>query len=279
MLLAPINRILPYSVVDGPGNRVVVFFQRCNIHCVYCHNPETLNLCSHCGDCLAVCPTGALEMVDGKMVWDMDKCCACDACIQQCKHFSTPKIKNMTPEQVFAQVRKSMPFIRGLTTSGGECSLYPDFLRELFTLAKAEGLNCLMDVNGTVRLRDQEDLMEVCDGVMLDVKAWDSQVHKQLVGLGNEIVKENLVFLAENEKLSEVRIVYLPDMVDASDVICGIADLLKPTMISDLPLKLIRFRSFGVRGKFVNAAAPSMRVMQELKQLAEDRGFKQVRIL
>ena len=49
---APVNKIIPVSVVDGPGNRTAVFLQGCNISCAYCHNPETQNLCTGCGVCV-----------------------------------------------------------------------------------------------------------------------------------------------------------------------------------------------------------------------------------
>ena len=55
---APVNKIIPVSVVDGPGNRTAVFLQGCNISCAYCHNPETQNLCTGCGVCVDGCPAG-----------------------------------------------------------------------------------------------------------------------------------------------------------------------------------------------------------------------------
>ncbi len=58
----------------------------------------------------------------------------------------------MTASEVLSALAPSRPFIRGLTVSGGECTLYPDFLTELFTLARAGGLGCLLDSNGMVPL-------------------------------------------------------------------------------------------------------------------------------
>ena len=66
-ITAPVNRIIPFSAVDGPGNRTAVFLQGCNIDCKYCHNPETRALCIHCGMCVQKCPTGALQLVEGKV--------------------------------------------------------------------------------------------------------------------------------------------------------------------------------------------------------------------
>ena len=164
-LTAPINKILPYSVVDGPGNRVAIFFQRCNIHCAYCHNPETQNLCRNCGACVEECPGQALRMVNGQVCWAAEKCLGCDRCIQVCPNRASPKVTEMTPEQVFERICESLPFIRGITVSGGECSLYPEFLEKLFLLTREKHLTALMDCNGTIDLSRYPRLMTLCDGV------------------------------------------------------------------------------------------------------------------
>ena len=67
---APVNRIVPFSSVDGPGNRTAVFLQGCNFNCRYCHNPETIRVCTHCGACVSVCPVGALRIEDGEVRYD-----------------------------------------------------------------------------------------------------------------------------------------------------------------------------------------------------------------
>ena len=43
--MALVNKIIPFSCIDGPGNRTAIFFQGCNLKCTYCHNPETINKC------------------------------------------------------------------------------------------------------------------------------------------------------------------------------------------------------------------------------------------
>ena len=67
MITAPVNKIIPFSSVDGPGNRTAVFFQGCNWDCCYCHNPETRNMCTGCMACVQVCPVGALQNENGKV--------------------------------------------------------------------------------------------------------------------------------------------------------------------------------------------------------------------
>lgn len=71
-------------------------------------------------------------------------------------------------------------------------------------------------------------LMAVCDGVMLDVKAWEPVVHRALTGADNAPVKENLAFLSACGKLAEVRVVCAPDAVDVEAVLDGVAAALGP---------------------------------------------------
>lgn len=277
-MLAPVNKILPYSVVDGPGNRVSVFLQRCNIHCAYCHNPETQQICCGCGLCVEGCPAHALTLSGGAVHWDSALCCGCDRCIQVCPHHASPKVRLMSAQEVWEKVQESIPFIRGITVSGGECSLYPEFLTELFSLVRAHGLTCLMDSNGTVDLSRYPELMACCDGVMLDVKAWDSEVFRTLTGGDNDIVKWNLRYLSRVDKLEEVRIVSLPELVDAPEVIRGIAEALGGNA-QTVPLKLIRFRPFGVRGPLRDMPQTSMAYMKTLEAMARDAGFQKVLII
>lgn len=272
MTTALVNKIIPFSVVDGMGNRTSIFLQGCNIRCSYCHNPETQSVCINCGDCVKVCPSGSLFMEDKKVIWNPETCINCDKCIATCKYNASPKVKEMTAEEVFAEVKKAMPFIRGITISGGECTLYPEFLTELFRLAKRERLTCLIDSNGSVDLEEHEELLTLCDGVMLDVKSWDEEIYTKLTGGDNSIVKKNLKLLARRGKLEEIRIVCLPGEVDAKEVIKQIAaEALR--ICPDLKLKLIKYRKFGVTGAFSELESPDDEYMDELEKYAKKLGF------
>ena len=169
--MALVNKIIPFSCIDGPGNRTAIFFQGCNLKCTYCHNPETINKCINCGKCVLTCPVNALEMNNGKVLWDEDKCVECDNCIKTCKILSTPRTKDYSVDELFEEIKKVRPFIQGITVSGGECTLNADFLVELFTKVKEElNLTCFVDTNGTLDLSEKEDLVNATDKFMLDVK-------------------------------------------------------------------------------------------------------------
>ncbi|HHT96741.1 MAG TPA: YjjW family glycine radical enzyme activase [Clostridiales bacterium] len=275
----PINKIIPLSMVDGPGNRTAIFLQKCNLVCAYCHNPETQNMCNHCGICVEGCPTAALTISDeNKVLWNEDLCISCDRCIKVCPYNASPKIKNMTAEEVFDEVKKNIPFIRGITVSGGECTLYPKFLTELFELAKKERLTCLIDFNGTIDLTLFDELITICDGVMIDVKSWDKELFRELTGGSNINIIKNLKYLAEKDKIEEIRIVCLENEVDAENIIDNLDKTIGEKAYK-IKLKLIKFRKFGVRGRLSNYSSPSEEYMEKLKNQAIDKGYKNVIII
>ncbi len=281
MIQAPVNRIIDQSSVDGPGNRTALFLQGCNFNCGYCHNPETIRACIHCGDCVKVCPANALHMKDGAVRWEPSLCCACDACLAACTHSASPKIIWMTPEQALDRIRGNMPFIRGITFSGGECTLWRDFLYEVSKGAKALGLTALFDSNGSYDFSCDPALLSVCDGVMLDVKCFDAASHIALTGQPNDMVLKNLHFLADAGKLTEVRTVVIPGVLPNADTVEQVCRILSPYWKkgSAIGYKLIRFRPLGVRGEYKTYAVPDDTEMDALSRIARQAGCERILIV
>lgn len=278
---AVVNKVIPFSSVDGPGNRTAVFLQGCNINCKYCHNPETRALCRECGLCVSRCPEGALEKsADGKIIYHPEKCVQCDTCIHVCPHDSSPRTAVMTPEETYKKVKKQIPFIRGLTVSGGECMLRPDFLEELFKLAKEDGLNTMIDSNGTIPFWEYPELLEVTDGVMLDIKAFRNEDHVRITDEKNEIVLKNAVYLAENKKLYEVRAVIVPDLYDTETSVRQMGEFLAPYLkIQEFRIKLIAYRPMGVREEYAHYQVPTNAYLEELADILKTYGFKDIVII
>lgn len=277
---APINRILPQSCVDGDGSRGVVFFQGCNYNCVYCRRPETINMCTSCGKCVGLCPAGALAFSEGRVAWDSTLCTGCDRCIHGCTHSASPKIRELTPAEVMAELGSSLPFIRGITATGGECSLRRDFLIELFALAKAAGLSTLMDSNGSFDFSTDPALLSLCDGVMLDIKCFDSVAHHALTGHENETALKSAVYLAKLGKLPEIRTVIVPELLPNEQTVGETARLLSPLLAeTKITYKLIRFRPEGVRARYKKLAVPSDVLMERLAAIARENGFTDIVIV
>lgn len=273
MKIAPINKIIKSSFVDGVGNRCTIFFQGCNINCIYCHNPETQNLCNDCRSCMEFCESGALSVVDSKINWNKLLCVDCDKCLTNCKNNSSPKVTWMSVEEVVDEVKKCMPFIRGITVSGGECMLYPEFVTDLFYQCKNMGLDCLIDSNGTLPIWDLE-LCKLCDGVMLDIKACSLERFFDLTQGDNYNVWENLKELYKRGKIEELRIVCLEDYVDYYDILDKTWDIIKNN--NEIKIKLIKFRQHGCKNH--NLESPNDEIMNNIFNYACKLGFTKVSI-
>lgn len=270
---APVNKIIPFSSVDGHGNRTAVFFQGCTFRCEYCHNPETMQMCVGCGKCVAACPAGALTKTDDGIIYDFAKCTLCDTCIRICPNLSSPRIRWMEPSEVLREIRKNEPFIRGVTFSGGECTLQREFLLEIVPEIQRDGLNVLLDSNGWLDFSQDRALLDAVDGVMLDVKAWDEAEHSALTRFSGETVRANLLFLAQQEKLEEVRTVVVPDRMNAEETVRNVCQTLLQANRHDVRYKLIRFRQNGVQEKYRWFRSPTDEEMRALESLAHSMGI------
>lgn len=277
---ALVNKIIPFSCVDGPGNRTAVFLQGCNFDCKYCHNPETRNICENCGACVKKCPTGALRLVGGKVQYEIAKCCNCDTCIKTCKYGSSPKIRYMSPEAVFDEISKQIPFIRGITVSGGECTLYPQFLTQLFRLCRQKKLSTMLDSNGSLDFEKYQELLEVTDGVMLDIKAFTTEEHVQVTGMNNALVLKNAHYLAIKGKLHEVRTVVVPELFDTVETVKKTAKMLAPYLAKgDIRYKVIAYRPMGVREAYAHYKVPQKEYLEMLAGLIQAEGFQNIIII
>ena len=248
MMRAPVNKIIPFSNVDGPGNRTAVFFQGCPFNCLFCHNPETIRLCQSCGACVESCPAKALSFAaDGQLFWDSAACVQCDACIKRCPYDASPRVRWMSVEELLSDIRRSAPYIAGITTSGGECTQYNEFLIELFTEVQKLGKSCLIDSNGSFDFARDPRVLAVCDGVMLDVKAVSPAWSKELLSHPPRLVLKNLDYLLCVGKLQEVRTIIFPGRDrENEETVRYVAARIGEAC----PYKIIRYRPYGVRERY-----------------------------
>ncbi|WP_026476947.1 YjjW family glycine radical enzyme activase [Alkaliphilus transvaalensis] len=270
-----VNRIIPFSSVDGPGNRTAIFLQGCNFNCLYCHNPETINHCNHCGRCVETCPVEALKLIDGKVRWDDTLCTGCHQCLKTCRQNSSPRVKLMTVDEIIEEINKTKAFISGITVSGGESTLQIPFLTQLFKGVKEMGLTTFVDTNGSIPLWEEESFLSVVDQFMVDLKSTHQQEHLELTGLGCSTVIENIKQLANLGKLYEVRTVIVPNLLDNKRNVENTSKLIA-SLNPEIRYKIIKYRALGVREGLVEASSPTDEMLLELKALAEEEGCRDV---
>ena len=236
-------------------------------------------MCVNCGECVATCPVQALEMRDGRVVWNEEKCVRCDTCLKTCGNLSSPRVKLMDADEVLARIKRNMPFIKGITASGGECTLREPFLTELFGKCRELGLNCLIDSNGSMDFREHPELLDACDGVMLDVKSTDAEEYARLIGGDGNGILEKAKYLAGLGKLTEVRTVCSPDFESAKTVEETSKALAPYQEYGDIHYRIIAFRHFGVREPYRSRIAePSAEYMKSLEETARRLGMTHVTV-
>ena len=271
-----INKILPHSFVDGPGNRSVIFLQGCPFHCRYCHNPYTINFCNHCGSCLEVCPAGAIILENQRIEWLAEQCTDCDACIEVCPNFSSPKVHVLTPEDTWNRIKPNLPFISGVTFTGGEPVFQDKFLYESLKLIKQESeLTTCIETNGFFSAGIFDHIIPLVDFVMVDFKAFHPEIHNHLTGKHNLNTKHNIKLLWETSKLFMVRTTIVPGFTDTHDEIRSISRFLVD-IDPNIHLRLLRFRPHGVKDEARNWKSPGDKLMDQLCETARSTGLTHV---
>jgi pyruvate formate lyase activating enzyme len=219
---------------------------------------------------VATCPSGALSLADGRVRYDGAKCIKCDRCLAVCPNFSSPRCTEIDDKSLLKLIKKREDFIDGVTFSGGECTLQHGFVLDVFRGIKAQTkLTCFIDTNGYLEHSALEALCDVTDGFMFDVKAFDSEKHERLTGLPNGPVFDNLGVASSKGLLYEIRTVIAEGFTDDADEIRRIAAYVKE--LNDYTmLRLIPFRSFGVKGSMRGLAACSRETAVRLHGVASE---------
>ncbi len=228
-----------YSIHDGPGIRTTVFFKGCPLRCKWCSNPESVSSqpeimvrearCNGCRRCIDVCSPAALSLASTGLWLDREKCDLCLKCIGACWEDAIEVAgKFMTLDEVVDECRRDEPFYHnsggGVTLSGGEPLLQPDFAIALMNRCKASGINTALDTCGHVAWSVLEKALDTADLVLFDVKHLDADEHRDGTGADNKLILSNLEKAMNSGKARIwVRIPVIPGYNDSNQYMEGLA--------------------------------------------------------
>lgn len=152
--------------------------------------------------------------------------------------------------ELLDELRDALPFISGVTVSGGEATCQWPFVLELFRAIKSDPelahLTTLVDTNGDAEAAVWDELAPVMNGAMVDLKALDAELHEMLTGRPNDTVLASIRHLAARGLLHEVRLLLIPGMNDDAALLRRTAGWLLAAA-PGTPVRLNGFRHAGTR--------------------------------
>lgn len=222
-----------FSLHDGPGIRTTVFFKGCPLGCWWCHNPESLrpekqllfwpDRCLACGMCLDHCPKGKevslVKPTPQHTAPAGEQCHLCGLCAQACPAEALEMSgTEVTVAEVMAQLEKDALFYHqsggGVTFSGGEPLMQPGFLHSLLKACKGKGWHTALDTCGYAPPEVVTTVLPLVDLFLYDIKHMDDNRHRELAGVSNQGILENLSLLAASGKEVRLRIPVVPGVND-----------------------------------------------------------------
>ncbi|WP_294079184.1 pyruvate formate-lyase-activating protein [Proteiniphilum sp. UBA5384] len=154
----------------------------------------------------------------------------------------------LSPEELLEEVLRYKSFIAkgGVTVTGGEPLLQPEFLYEFYSLCKENGIHTALDTSGAIFTQAVQRVLDMVDLVLLDVKSIDANQHKELTGVKIDNTLKSLNFLEEKNKPTWVRHVIVPGWTDDDLLLKKTADYLSPYRCIE-KVELLPYHDMGTR--------------------------------
>ena len=291
-----------FSTEDGPGIRTTVFFKGCPLNCLWCHNPESIsmkpqiqwleNRCLGCSTCIQTCPQQCLTKTDQGIVIDRGLCNGCGDCAEACPANAMELLgKTASLEQLFDELIKDRVFFEksggGVTLSGGEPLMQPDFSAALLRQIKEKGINTAIDTCGVCYTSSLDKVLPYTDIVLFDLKEIEAEKHRTFTGLPNGRIFDNLLYIRDYilnmapEKVLWIRTPLIPAATATHDNINGLGTFIAKNLAGVVQqwelcafnnLCRDKYKRLGVTWQYAGTQLMTEDTVRELQQCARQSG-------
>lgn len=234
-----IHSVETFGSVDGPGVRFVIFLKGCAMRCKYCHNPDTWEM--------TTADTSSEELLK-----------------------KTLRYRSYWGEK------------GGITVSGGEPLLQIDFVIDLFTRAKKLGIHTTIDTSGNPFTREEpffskfQQLMEVTDLLLVDIKHIDDACHLALTKQHNTNILDMLKYLDEIQKPVWIRHVLVPGINDQEIYLMNLSKFIQQLhnvkRVEILPyhtLGVYKWKELGIPYELEGVESPDQASIEKARKILQ----------
>ena len=260
-----------YSIHDGPGIRTTVFLSGCPLKCLWCQNPESQGLyrqlffiydkCTGCGKCISVCVHGAVTL-NGKIAkTDRNLCKSCGECVLACPNQARNIVgQEITSGQIYKEAASDKMFYEesngGVTLSGGEVLLQPEFSSAILELCKSDGIHTAVETSGYSSWENIKQVLTYTDLVLFDFKHFDDDEHKKLTGVSNKTILQNVNKIWHDLRIPIIaRLPIIPGCNDSKMNINQTAKFISTKLDKSIEVHLLPYNDLG-RAKHKNLEQP-----------------------
>ena len=287
-----------YAINDGPGIRTTLFMKGCPLHCVWCHNPESWSprpqilykksKCIGCQTCVDVCPKHLLKLTPDGIIMEAG-CTLCGKCAEECPTTALEQCgREWTMEELMSEVEKERDIMidsgGGVTLCGGEPLMHPEATLAILKELGRRGFHRTVDTTLYASQKVVETVAGNCELLLVDLKLMDSEKHRRYTGVPNELILQNIRWLAEAGKDFFIRIPLIEGVNADEENIEATAMFLKGFPWHRRTINLLPYHDVGKdkhrrmwstynpQGSLL--AVPSEETQQRCAALLESHGFR-----
>lgn len=152
----------------------------------------------------------------------------------------------VTVESLIAEIQRYRNYLRagGVTVTGGEPLLQPDFVAEIFRRCHELGLHTALDTSGYVQLEAAKPVLDHTDLVLLDIKSYLPELYRKVTGVSLEPTLNLARYLDQIHKPTWIRFVLVPGLTDPEENIKGLAQFVA-TLSNVERVEVLPFHKMG----------------------------------
>lgn len=241
--------IKKFAIHDGPGIRSTVFLKGCPLKCWWCHNPE--------GQALQP------EEMQGRSTVG----------------------REVTVKEVIEEVEKDEVFYNqsdgGVTFSGGEPLMQPEFLKQLLVECRKRGIHTVLDTSGYAPTQIFTSFIKLVDLFFYDLKIIDDTQHLFYTGVSNKLILDNLTELNKANKKTNIRFLVIPGITDTEENVKAMTGLISSlnsveevNLLTYHKLAGEKYRKLGKKYRMGNVNTISLEGLEKVKKTFEQHGYK-----